>query len=109
MRLRLISVALGLTTLAGCSSATNHVGVNASDFPNASGVVVLCGSKETPMKRRGDLLVAAVPIGCEGSGEVRLQFGDGRVATCPIGYVTPGAKQSFDFSLSDGGCHPLSQ
>lgn len=96
---------IGFALLAGCTPVPNDVRVTATGFPDATGVVVLCGKHETPLRRRGDVLAAAVPIRCEGSGVARIRLKDGRTFDCPVGYVTPGARQSFDFLLGEGGCH----
>ena len=97
----------GLTLLAGCSSAVaNTFQVDTASSPGAVATLVICG-KETPLERRGPLLAIARPITCEGHGEVRVRLADGRTSTCPIGYVTVGAKQEFRFRLLDGMCEPV--
>jgi hypothetical protein len=98
-----VSALVGLSVLAACSPVKNHVVVDATGSPDLSGVVSLCG-RDTNLTRQGDRLSAAVSITCEGDGEVRLRFQNGSVATCQIGYVTPGAAQRFSFALKNGAC-----
>jgi hypothetical protein len=43
-------------------------------------------------------------ISCEGSGKIMVQLKDGSVASCHIGYVTPGMEQKFEFVIKDGAC-----
>jgi hypothetical protein len=94
----------GLALLAGCSHAvSNTFLVDAASSPDVVATLAICG-KETPLERRGPLLATARPITCEGHGEVRILLADGRISTCPVGYVTPGLKQEFRFRLHDGIC-----
>jgi hypothetical protein len=96
-----------LVLLAGCSLFTrNTFEVEAKGRPDAVAVLKLCG-KETPLKRRGDLLAVAVPITCEGVGEIRVRLGSGAAMTCQVGYVTPDMPQDFRFRLGDRQCEPV--
>jgi hypothetical protein len=93
--------------VAGCATAVeNTFTVDIAAEPDAIGVIQLCG-RATPLARIGTRLVAAVPITCEGGGELRLTLSNGAEVTCQIGYVAPGAEQRFDFKLARGACVPL--
>ena len=102
--LAVCGVALGL---AACSSAQNRIEVDTADAANVSGVVILCG-RQADLVTQGERLRATMPATCEGSGEVRLRLEDGRVVTCPVGYVTPGAGQTFLFVLNGEECASVS-
>ncbi len=93
-----------LTLLGGCSpTVENTFRVDTSGDPAAVAVLMLCG-KETDLARQGDMLTVALPIICEGDGEVRVRLTSGRQVTCQVGYVTPGAMQSFSYLLHEGAC-----
>ncbi len=106
MKRTVLSIALGSAALAACVPTRNSVSIDVSEAPGVSGVVILC-DQETALIARGERLTAAVPITCEGGGEVRLQFDDGATATCQIGYVSAGLNQKFLFDLKGGECVPL--
>jgi len=63
----------------------------------------LCGAVQ-PLHRFDQVFTAEVPITCEGDGEVRLHFADGKQASCVVGYVTPGAVQHFNFEVNGNEC-----
>ena len=103
MKLRSVVFAL----LVGCSpTGANTFQVDTAASPDAVATLAICG-KETPLKRRGPFLATDRSITCEGHGEVRVQRTGGGVSICPVGYVTPGAKQDFRFRLRDGICEPV--
>lgn len=97
---------IALLSVAGCSRVPNTFEVDVADVPAAVGVLAICG-EVTPLARHRGMLRAVEPITCEGGGELRLQLGDERRATCPVGYVTPGAVQVFRYRLEDGRCEPV--
>lgn len=106
MKRTVLSIALGSAALAACVPTRNLVSVDVSGAPGVSGVVMLC-DQETALIARGERLTAAVPITCEGGGEVRLRFEDGTTATCQIGYVSAGLNQEFLFELEHEECVPI--
>lgn len=106
MKPTILSIMLGSVALAACVPAKNSVDIDTAGSPNVSGVVVLC-DQERSLTVRGDHLIAAVPITCEGVGEARLRLGDVASATCQIGYVSPGLDQGFYFVLERGECIPV--
>ena len=65
MKRTTFAILLGSAALAACVPAKNSVDVDTSGSPNVSGVVFLC-DQQTPLSVRGDHLIAAVPITCEG-------------------------------------------
>lgn len=68
-----------------------------------SATLTLCG-KDTPLRRGGDRFGGGKVIDCEGSGRIRLRYASGQEHDCTVGYVTPGAVQSFTFRATATGC-----
>ncbi|HKC03070.1 MAG TPA: hypothetical protein VKC17_07180 [Sphingomicrobium sp.] len=95
-----------LLTLAACSRAENTFIVEDEQQSVTAGSLVLCGST-TPLQRLDGRLSVSKRIGCEGHGYIRLTYKSGREWDCPVGYVTPGAKQDFKFRATEADCQPL--
>lgn len=97
----LLGVAL---MLSSCSPpVTNEFIVNDPQAMVTGGEINLCGQR-TPLHRDKALLKGMVEISCEGEGNISLRLNAGNSISCHIGYVTPGAHQTFDFSVQDGEC-----
>jgi hypothetical protein len=96
-------ILLILLVMAGCDRAVNTFEVNAPGA--ASAELQLCG-KATSLKRSGDKLTVTRAISCEGEGVIIVHFPNRAPVSCHIGYVTPGAVQSFQFKVDDGQCGP---
>jgi len=95
-----------LFALAACSRAENTFTVEDEQRAVTAASLVLCDST-TPLQRLDSRLSVSKPIDCEGSGYIRLTYASGRVWDCPVGYVTPGAKQDFKFRATEAECQPL--
>jgi hypothetical protein len=95
-----------LLTLAACSRAENTFTVEDEQRSVTAASLVLCGST-TPLQRLDGRLFVSKPINCEGRGYIRLSYLSGREWDCPVGYVTPGAKQDFKFRATEAECQPL--
>lgn len=92
-----------LALISACSKVENSFVVI-----DEAGIVVtasldLCGSA-IPLQRDGDRLIAIKAIACEGSGKIVLRYTSGAEQECTVGYVTPGAAQSFEFRATEEGC-----
>jgi hypothetical protein len=65
--------------------------------------LLLCG-EETPFRRVGGRLAVSKVIDCEGGGHISLRYASGNEHDCPVGFVTPAAKQSFTYRATAKGC-----
>ena len=92
-----------LIALSACSRVENSFVVKDEQRSVAAAKLVLCGS-ETPLRRRGGQLAVSTVIECEGSGHITLSYASGEEYGCPVGYVTPGAVQSFTYRATESGC-----
>lgn len=92
---------LALLLATGCDRTANTFEVRAVGATSAD--VFLCG-QSTPLPRADGKFTGAVPIRCEGDGAIKVGFRDRPPVRCPIGYVTPGAAQSFTFEVDNGHC-----
>lgn len=88
----------------GCDRTANTFEVRAVGATSAD--LTLCG-QSTPLKLADGKFTGAVPIRCEGDGAIKVGFPDRPQVSCPIGYVTPGAVQSFKFEVDNGRCDAL--
>ena len=87
--------------LTGCSPALNTFEVSAPR--NASASLRLCG-RDTDLERLGGRLVALRAINCEGDGSIVVRAANRPPVICIVGYVTPGAVQSFRFRIDGDRC-----
>ncbi len=85
----------------GCDRTANTFEVRAVGATSAD--LTLCG-QSTTLKRADGKFTGDVPIRCEGVGAIKVGFPDRPQVRCPIGYVTPGAVQSFKFEVDNGRC-----
>src|SRR5690242_19257293 len=83
-----------------CSAVDNTFTVQDEKGAVKAADLVLCGST-TPLRREDGNFTVSKPIDCEGSGHIRLTYASGHEQECPVGYVTPAAKQDFRFRASD--------
>ena len=86
---------------AGCDRTANTFEVRAVGATSAD--LILCG-RSTPLERTDGKFTGTLPIRCEGDGTIKVGFPDRPPVNCPIGYVTPGAVQSFKFEVDSGRC-----
>lgn len=101
-RMRLLA-ALSLTALSACTQVENSFVVEDQQRSVETAKLVLCGS-ETPLRRRGDQLAVSKVVECEGNGRIELQYVAGNEYECIVGYVTPGAVQTFTYRATKNGC-----
>jgi hypothetical protein len=90
-------------SLSSCNDVDNEFIVADPADMVSSAEIMLCGERHD-MTRSGSTLQAKMPISCEGSGRILVQLTDSEVISCPIGYVTPGADQRFEFVISAQQC-----
>lgn len=93
----------GFLAIAGCSAAHNDFTIEDRGGRIRAANLDLCGSS-IPLRRWNERFSLSWEVDCEGSGKIELVLASGQKASCPIGYVTPGAKQDFRFRLVRTGC-----
>ncbi|GBF58272.1 hypothetical protein PbB2_01945 [Candidatus Phycosocius bacilliformis] len=101
----LLSVIGCAILLIGCQRVNNDFTLSSASGEIASAELQLC-RKNQPLTQRGASFKGQMAISCEGSGKIRVRLKDGSVASCHIGYVTPGMEQKFEFVIKDGVCGP---
>jgi hypothetical protein len=87
----------------GCDRVSNAFEVQAAGAVSAE--LTLCG-QSTELMRVGEKFTGAVPIRCEGDGVIKVRFPHQQAVNCTVGYVTPGAVQSFKFKVENRRCGP---
>ena len=92
-----------LFVLSACNRVENSFVVEDRQNIVVEAALVLCGT-EMPLRRDGDQFVISKAIDCEGSGHLTLRYSSGDRHDCIVGYVTPGAVQSFRFQATEQGC-----
>lgn len=85
----------------GCDRSANVFEVQAAGAVSAE--LTLCG-RSTQLTRAGERFAGTVPIRCEGDGVIKVRFPNQQPVNCTVGYVTPGAVQSFKFKVENGRC-----
>lgn len=100
------STLLAVLALAACGDPPSNFEVRVHDGAATRAELRLCG-REIPLSRVGNRFMSIVRSGCEGDGEILVSFSDRPTVSCTIGYVTPGAAQSFRFLVKDGVCRSV--
>lgn len=95
-----------LLLITTCSGVPNTFAVDVSEAPGTTASLALCG-EHAALKLSGATLRITRPITCEGEGDVRLKLKDGSSVICHVGYVTPGAEQSFRWRVHKGACEAI--
>ena len=85
----------------GCDRVPNAFEVQAAGAVSAE--LTLC-DQTTELTRTGEKFAGEVSIRCEGDGVIKVRFPNQQAVNCTIGYVTPGADQSFKFKVENGRC-----
>lgn len=93
----------GLFGLSSCQKVSNEFVVRDPEMVVSSAELRLCGNRLN-LDRSENELRGTMTITCEGEGSILVRFLDGNETTCRIGYVTPGAQQTFEFVIEDGQC-----
>ena len=94
---------LSIILLSACSKTENTFIVVDEQRRVAEANLMLCGS-ERPLRRSGNQLAVSADIECEGDGRITLRYASGEKHDCIVGYVTPGALQSFTYRATQEGC-----
>ncbi len=97
---------LGVVALASCTTTSDSFTVADPDGLAVSAVLELDGDV-LPLARDRDGFLATRPIRRDAHGRIRVIYADGRQTDCPIGYVTPGAAQRWNFRLTPARCERL--
>lgn len=85
----------------GCNRVANAFEVQGAGAVSAE--LTLCG-QSTELKQTGEKFAGSISIRCEGDGVIKVRFPNQQTVNCAIGYVTPGAVQSFKFKVENGRC-----
>jgi len=85
----------------GCDRVPNAFEVQAAGAVSAE--LTLCG-RSTELTQTGEKFAGSVSIRCEGDGVIKVSFPNQQTVNCTVGYVTPGAVQSFKFKVENGRC-----
>jgi hypothetical protein len=102
-----VLICLASLCLASCKEAVNTFKVRDVKSAVHSAEVQLCG-KRIVLTKTDEAFAGNISINCEASGVILVRLANGREITCPIGYVTTGANQAFEFEVEDGTCRPVS-
>ena len=103
--LPLAVLVLPITLLVGtwCWNSRNTFALSDPDGAVKSAELRLCGSTMALRQQERQFSGSKI-ITCEGSGEIMVRLSDGTETRCPIGYVTSGGRQDFEFVIKDGRC-----
>lgn len=96
-------ICLAFFGAVACARVNNEFVVKDPDGVVNSAVVRLC-SNRVPLTRYEGYFSGKMPITCEGEGTILLHLSTDLEILCPIGYVTPGAEQVFEYIVKDGHC-----
>ena len=97
---------LSLAALASCDRYQDTFTVSDPSGLAKSAVLQLDGNDQ-PLERDGKRFSTARRIGRDADGRIHVVYADGRTVDCPIGYVTPGAAQRWNFRLTSLRCEPI--
>lgn len=92
-----------LPLVEGCDRVDNTFKVTDPGGAVAAAELRLCGS-QVKLTQSNHQFGGATAVTCEGEGEILVHLSDGRETSCHIGYVTPGAKQNFEFIVEGAQC-----
>jgi hypothetical protein len=104
MRISAISsVAICIFLLSSCKKVDNEFTIHDQEGEIFSAELRLCGKRLQLAKSEGKVR-GTMAITCEGAGSILISLSNGSKTTCPIGYVTPGIEQTFEFAIKNGQC-----
>lgn len=93
----------GFFSLTSCKKVDNEFIIRDPWGEISSAELRLCGNRLN-LAKYGSEMRGKIPITCEGEGSILVRLADGKETSCRIGYVTPGAEQTFEFVVEDGQC-----
>lgn len=102
-RVATLLMVFGLFNLASCKKVDNEFIIRDPANMISSAELRLCGKRLNLTKFEGEMR-GKMPITCEGEGSILVRFSDDNETSCRIGYVTPGAEQTFEFVIEAGRC-----
>jgi len=97
---------LCVAALASCTGKSDTFTVADPDSLAKSAVLQLDRHAQS-LARDGKRLSTVRQIRRDAHGRILITYADGRKVDCPIGYVTQGAMQRWDFRLSPTACQRL--
>ena len=103
MRKALLLSAVALTSCTGKSGTFTVAGPNGL----AKSAVLERDGHVQLLTRNSKRLSAVRQIRRDADGRILIPYADGRTVDCPIGYVTPGAAQRWNFRLTRTACERL--
>ena len=97
----------GVVLFSACSPVSHSFAVDAEHAasPVTAASVTICGKSATVLARSGTRFNGVVTSNCEGEGTIRLNFADGTIAECKIGYVTI-LDDRWHFAVRGRSCEP---
>lgn len=99
----LLSVTISIVLLTACQRVDNEFIIHDQKGEVSSAELRLCGKRIQLAKSDGKVR-ETMAITCEGSGSIVVRLSNGSITTCPIGYVTPGGRQTLDYEIRNGEC-----
>lgn len=94
-----------VTLLFACSSPEPTIfEVDVGQLKPTGGTLELYGV-ESPMKKKGTILVGRRVIEKDGSGKIIVNFEGSPSIICNIGYVTNGVRYYFQYEIKNGTCN----
>ena len=105
--LGILVMCLGFFCLSSCKKVSNDFLIKDPTNTISSAEIRLCNKRLQLTRTEGEFR-GEMPITCEGEGNILVHVSDGHETVCKIGYVTPGAEQSFQFVIESGSCRPSS-
>lgn len=95
-----------MLSISSCMRVNNEFIIDDPEGVVSSAELRLC-DKFLKLNRSEGVVRRAMPITCEGAGSILVRLSNGKETTCPIGYVTPGAQDTFRYVIKNGECQPV--
>lgn len=95
-----------LVALKSCTRKPDTFTVIDPDDLAKSAVLKIDGSDQS-LEREGKSLSMTRWIGRGAHGRIQVIYSGDREVDCPIGYVTPGVPQKWNFRLTTTGCEVI--
>lgn len=93
----------GCFSITSCKNVDNEFIIRDPSNVISSAEIRLCG-KRLNLTKFSNGFSGRVPIECEGKGSIVIRLINGTETSCPIGYITPGAEQTFEYVVENGRC-----
>jgi hypothetical protein len=103
MRFGALTLAFFSLILYSCKISYNRFIVRDPERSVISANLLLCG-RIIGLSKTADAFRALMPATCEGEGKIIIRLSNREETVCRVGYVTPGAEQTFEFSVKSWRC-----